>query len=97
MLVRFFTSPFAGFTTNRSHCSSASWSLWKAIAPPSGDQTGAAWRWSLMVSWVGQPPAAGTSHRLLRPEMFVTTTMRAPSADHAASPMVRVANSCSIE
>src|SRR5713226_654744 len=49
-----------------------------------------------MVSCVGQPPSAETSHRLLRPLMFETKAMVLPSGGQAVAPMARVVYSFSM-
>src|SRR5580704_12766372 len=89
-VVRFTTSPVLGETMKMSHCSSPSLSEMYAIQEPSGDQTGDDCRWSLIVSCVGQPPLAGTIHRLLRPLMLEMNATCLPSGDHVEPPIWRV-------
>src|SRR5208337_2873621 len=50
-----------------------------------------------MVNCVGQPPVAGTSHRLLRPLMFEINATCWPSGDQVEPPIARVMYSFSIE
>src|SRR3954468_730090 len=89
VLVRLTPSPVTGDTTNKSHCSLPPKSDANAIHFPSGDHDGCICRFELTVSWLGQPPSAGTSQTFILPEILVVNAIWLPSGDQVLPPIER--------